>query len=571
MRAVFSFRLTLIGAIACVIAMLLVGRLYLLQIVRADEYRSRAAGQYVKDSESLYDRGSIFFKDKMGNLVSAATLRSGYTIAINPEKLLPPAASAYAALKTIIPSITEEEFLASAAKTDDPYEEVAKRVTAEQGEAVKALKLKGLDAYRERWRYYPGDQLAAHTVGFVAYDEDSLTGRYGIERVYNDTLTRTSATLYVNFFAEVFANLNKTFFSASEKREGDVVTTIEPSAQLYLEKMLAEVHAKWSSKTTGGIIMNPKTGEIYALAALPSFNVNEFDDVKNTNVFINPLVENVYEFGSIVKPLTIASALDAGAIRPETEYNDKGHATYDGKTISNYDGRARGVVPMQQVLSQSLNTGVAFAVEKMGTDVFRDYLEKLGFSEETGIDLPNEATPLTDNITTSPRMIEYVTASYGQGIALTPVGMARSLSALATGSVPTPHVASGIVYGSGITSPITWEGSQPVFKEKTNEDITRMLVEVVDTALLQGKAKQERYSIAAKTGTAQIASPEGGYYPDRYLHSFFGYFPAYDAKFLVFLFTVEPKGVSYASETLTTPFLDISKFLLSYYEIPPDR
>ncbi|MEQ1678771.1 MAG: penicillin-binding transpeptidase domain-containing protein, partial [Chitinophagaceae bacterium] len=239
---------------------------------------------------------------------------------------------------------------------------------------------------------------------------------------------------------------------------------------------------------------------------------------------------------------------------------------------SNYDGRARGKVPMQEVLSQSLNTGVAFAVEKMGTNVFRTYLEKLGFSEETGIDLPNEATPLTENIKTSPRMIEYVTASYGQGIALTPLGMARSLSALASGIVPTPHIASEIVYGTGLSNAITWEGSQPVFKPKTNEDITRMLVEVVDTALLKGKAKQERYSIAAKTGTAQIADPNGGgYYADKYLHSFFGYFPAYDAKFLVFLYTVEPQGVSYASETLTNPFLDITKFLLSYYEIPPDR
>lgn len=570
MRALFSLRLSLIGAAATLIALVLIGRLYMLQIVEAETYRAIAEGQYVETGASLYDRGSIFFKDKIGNLVSAATLQSGFTIAINPSTLLD-ASSTLVALKVISPEIDGVAFMASAHKKSDPYEEVLQHATEEQGNAVEALRIIGLDAYRERWRYYPGDTLGAHTIGFVAYDKDARTGRYGIERSYNDTLVRRGATLYVNFFAEVFANLNTSFFVEDEKREGDVVTTIEPSVELHLEKVLRDVHSKWRSKTTGGIVLNPKTGAIYALAALPTFNLNTFDTEGDPSVYRNPLVENVYEFGSIMKPLTLAAGIDAGAITPETEYDDRGSRTYEDKTISNFDGRARGRVTMQEVLNQSLNTGAAFAVEKMGKDTFRSYIQKYGLAEETGIDLPNEATPLAKNLE-SPRMIEYITASYGQGIAVTPIGMARSLATLASGSPPAPHVVSDITYSSGLLKHIAWESGTLALKPETTEQITRMLVEVVDKALLHGKAKQERYSIAAKTGTAQIANPdEGGYYTDRYLHSFFGYFPAYEPRFLVFLYTVEPQGVSFASETLTQPFLDIAKFLLSYYEIPPDR
>lgn len=570
MRKVFSFRITLISILACLIALLLMGRLYMLQVVEAETFRAVAKGQYVEQNASLFDRGSIFFKDKVGNLVSAATLRSGFTVAVNPKLLTNPD-TVFTKISPLLPDLSKEDFLTKATKKNDPYEELLHRVPEETGDAITDFDITGLNSYRERWRYYPGNSMAAHTVGFLAYEGDQLAGRYGLERSYNDTLSRASASLYVNFFAEVFANLNKTLFLSDEAREGDVVTAIEPSVQLYLENKLRDVNAKWSPKSAGGIIINPKTGEIYALAALPTFDLNDFED-SDLNSFKNPLVENVYEFGSIMKPLTMAAGLDVGVVTPETTYNDKGSIVLDGKKISNYDGKGRGVVPMQEVLSQSLNTGVTFVVQQMGTDTFRSYMEKYGIREETGIDLPNEAMPLTSNLD-SPRTLEYATASFGQGIALTPVGMARALSTLAGGGVvPQPHVVTDIQYSNGLTKHIAWTPGPQAIKPETAEEISRMLVTVVDTALLHGNAKQEHYSIAAKTGTAQIANPDGGgYYTDRYLHSFFGYFPAYDAKFLVFLYVVEPQHVQYASETLTEPFLDISKFLISYYELPPDR
>jgi len=280
----------------------------------------------------------------------------------------------------------------------------------------------------------------------------------------------------------------------------------------------------------------------------------------------------VFEMGSIIKPLTMASGLDAGVVTADTTYNDKGYVVFDGSRIENYDGKGRGVVPMQEVLNQSLNTGVAFVMQKLGKDRFRKYFLSLGLGEETGIDLPGEVGGLVGNLQ-SKRDVEYVTASFGQGIATTPIATVRALSALGNGGkLITPHIVTKIDYKGGMSDMVSYNDTERVFKPETSEEITRMLVEVVDKALLGGKVKMKNYSIAAKTGTAQIAREGGGgYYKDKYLHSFFGYFPAYNPKFLVFLYVVNPRGVRYASHTLTYPFMNITKFLINYYDIPPDR
>jgi cell division protein FtsI/penicillin-binding protein 2 len=211
----------------------------------------------------------------------------------------------------------------------------------------------------------------------------------------------------------------------------------------------------------------------------------------------------------------------------------------------------------------------------MGKEKFAEYFMELGIGTETGIDLPNEAAGSIENLK-SPRDIEYFTASFGQGISMTPINAVRALSTLANGGkLIAPHVVKKINYDVGLSKSISFvDESKQIFKKETTEEVTRLLIGAVDDALLGGKLKQKNYSIAAKTGTAQISRPiseGGGYYPDKYLHSFFGYFPAYDPKFLIFLYTVEPKSNLYASDTLAEPFIDLVKFLTNYYEIPPDR
>lgn len=558
-------RLRSVGFFILCAGALIAARLYFLQMVRADELAARADRIFATQGEGPFNRGSIFFTSKNGETVLAASLKTGFTLIVEASEL-DNGEETYAALSSLAP-ITREAFFAAALKKRGATE-LARRLSPESAEAIAALKLAGVYLVRERWRFYPGDARAAHLLGFVGSDGERVGGRYGLERSYEETLARAAASPYANFFSEL-AGLVR----ADTPAAGEVVTSIEPAAQSFLEEVLSGVQKKFSARETAGIIMDPKTGAILALAATPAFNPNDFAREKDWRVFVNPLVENVYEFGSIVKPLTIAAGIEGGAITPASTYTDEGSLTLDGKTIYNFDKKGRGVVSMQEVLNQSLNTGAATVAEKLGTEKFAEYLRRFGIASETGIDLPNEASPLVENLK-SPRQIEYATASFGQGIALTPVAMLRALSALANGGeLPNPHLATRISYELGGWRTPSFGAEEPrrAVSRETAEAVTKMLVKVVDTALLGGSMKLAGWSVAAKTGTAQIAKPTGGYYDDRYLHSFFGYFPAYEPRFIVFLYTVEPKEVTFASHTLTAPFFDIAKFLLNYYAIPPDR
>lgn len=570
MRANFVARIRLIAGVVALIALVLVVRLYGLEVMRGEEYRARASGQYSDLSSGSFDRGSIFFTDKSGVHVGAATIASGYILAINPREVVD-ADAAYTALAPLI-TIDHDTFMAKASKTTDPYEELAHRVPLEVGKAIATLEIPGVHVYRELWRLYPGGTRAAHTIGFVGYGSgDTLTGQYGLERLYNDALVKPTQGLYTNFFASLFADIKGQIASSTTRPGADVVTTIEPSTQAFAEDILNHYDAAWHPTEAGVIIMDPKTGAVVAMAATPTFDPNNLADA-NANAFTNPLTSHVYEFGSIMKPLTMAAGIDAGAVTPATTYNDLGYIVLDGSRINNFDGKGRGVVSMQEVLNQSLNTGVAYVVSKMGTTAFRTYLDRYGLRSETGIDLPDEAAPLVKNLE-SPRAVEYATVSFGQGFAVTPIAMTRALGVLANhGMVPSPHVGEALVYPGGITKTLTTAPQVRAISTTTAETVTRMLVTVVDTALRKGAVKIPEMSVAAKTGTAQIARPDAhGYYTDRYLHSFFGYFPAYSPRFIIFFYAVAPQGAQYASETWTDPFMQTVRFLTTYYDVPPDR
>ena len=569
MRGEAVKRIRLITGMVVFLLFVLIVRLYMIQIVQGAQYREAGESQYVHTVQDLFKRGSIYFTTKDGEKVSAATIKSGHLLAIDPSKL-GGSDEVYAKLNSITP-IDQEQFFERANKKDKTYQEIVRQVDSEKAEQIEALNMAGVNLYRNQWRYYPGKSLSARTIGFIGYDGNNLVGKYGLERYYEDTLKRDNEHLSVNFFAEIFSNLGDLVFDAKDNTEGNVVTTIEPTVARTLDRVLLNAQEQWQSAATGGIIINPQNGEIIALNVVPSFDLNDRSGV-SIEAFQNPLVENVYELGSIIKPLTVAAGLDAGVIRPESTYYDAGYLELNDFTIKNFDGKGRGTVSMQEVLSQSLNTGVAHIASLLGKERFRNYFYNLKLGSETGIDLPNEAYGLVKNLE-SPREVEYATASFGQGIALTPIAAVRALSTLANGGVlVTPHLAKRIEYENGKEQIISFPEGDRVFSEETSEDITRMLVKVVDTALKHGQAKNEYYTIAAKTGTAQIAdSVNGGYSEDKYLHSFFGYFPAYDPQFLIFLYTVEPKGVQYASETLTDPFMELVDFLINYYALPPDR
>ncbi len=539
-----------------------------MQVVHRNVYRESADRQYATSAGDIYERGTIFFQAKNGELISAATQATGFKVAIDPSKILDKE-SVYERISKIVP-LDHNDFIMRASKLNDPYEEVAHHLAKKEADAVSALKIPGVSIFKEKWRFYPGATLASHALGLVGYKDAELGGRYGLERQYNKELTINNDSPYVNFFAEVFSNLNKTLFKG-EVESGDVVTTIEPQVQVFLEKTLKDVREKYQIDSIGGIIMNPQDGSIYAMGVKPDFDPNNFSQVKNVSIFSNPLVENVLEFGSVVKPLVMAAALDTKVLTPEATYDDKGEVTIEKHQIFNFDKKGRGPnTTMQDVLNQSLNTGMVFVEQKLGKVQLRDYLLSYGIKEKTGIDLPNETSGLVSNIINSPREIEYANAAFGQGIALTPVELTRALASLGNGGkLVVPHVVKEVRYNSGISKIIKYPTLATKITKETSDEITQMLVTVMDKGLKSGL---DHFSVAVKTGTAQVAdSTSGGYYTDRHTHSFVGYFPAYNPKFIIFLYAVNPKDVLYSATTWTNPFLDITKFLLNYYEVAPDR
>lgn len=565
----FQTRIRIVSVCILIVAFILILKLFFVQIIHKNLYTDRADKQYATPSGDIFNRGSIFFSKKDGSLVAAATISSGFKLAIKPKDIVDVEAT-YIALSPYT-EMDHDTFITHASKKSDPYEEIATHLTKEQVTDIDALQIPGISIYKDNWRFYPGESLASHTLGFLAYKGDDKVGQYGLERSYDKTLSKPKDEAYVNFFAEVFSNLKEATIDGTNS-QGDIVTTIEPSTQHTLESELSATLKTWHADQAGGIIMNPQTGEIYAIAGMPDFDLNNFGSVENPSVYRNPIVENVFEFGSVIKPLVMSAALDTGVVTPDTTYIDKGFVTVNKHDIYNFDKKGRGLASMQTVLDQSLNTGMVFVESKLGHNKFRTYMKAYGIGEKTGIDLPNETSGLIKNLD-SPRDIEYANAAFGQGIALTPIEAVRAFSSIANGGkLVTPHLVKQIRYDDGLSKvidyPITKEG---LIKKETTETISRMLVHVFE-AYDGGAHKFDHYSVATKTGTAQVAMENGkGYYTDRHMHSFFGYFPAYDPKFIVFLFLKNPQQVKYASQTLIPPFMNITKFLLNYYDVPPDR
>ena len=560
-------RIRIISFFIFIFAVILIGRLYVLQIVNKEVYITKADRQYLSVSKNVFDRGTIFFQNKDGNQIPAATLKSGFTIAVNPRQLKDPE-NVYRRINQIM-EVDFETFMTKATKKNDTYEEIANHADEILGAKINALNIAGLKAYKDRWRFYPGGRTASHVIGLLGYKGDDYAGRYGLESQFESQLARKDEA-YVNFFAQIFSGLQTAASTSSVL--ADVVTTIEPTVESVLENILASTTEKWNSDLTGGIIINPQTGEIYAMESYPSFDPNSPKAEKNSSIFSNPLVENVYEMGSIIKPLTISAGIDAGVITASSTYHDKGFVVIDGKKISNFDGKERGIVSMQDVLSQSLNVGATHVESLLGNSRFTDYMRAFGLNEKTSIELPNEGRNLVKNLE-SGRDIEHATASFGQGIALTPIATVRALATVANGGfLIRPHVVKSLNYKIGISKNTSIETGSRVIKKETSQELSRMLSYSVDHILSGGTLRLPNYSVAAKTGTAQIAKENGGgYYEDKFLHSFIGYFPSYDPKFFIFLFTVNPKGVQFGSETLTRPFMELVKFLINYYDVPPDR
>lgn len=545
-------------------------RLFQIQIINHGSYAALAENQSTLLEKLTPQRGEIFIQDKNGFLSPLAINKDIDGIYLVPRELAGvdnEYKNNIAENLASILSLNAEDILKKLEKNDDPYEPLKSKIDDEAAQKIKDFNFKGVHFNTQSWRWYPQNNLASQVIGFVGYAGDKRAGLYGLEKFYEAGLAGEAGILQGKknaFGAPVLIDMDN-FLPA---KNGDkIILTIDQNIQFTVEERLKATLEKWQSPSGTIIVIEPKTGAIRAMASLPDFNPNEYSKEKDVNVFLNPVIQNLYEPGSIFKPVTMSAGLDSNKITPETTFTDTGLVQIGGYNITNAVGRSYGLSSMSKVLEKSINTGVVFVEKTTGHELFKKYVQAFGFDRPTGITLSNEIAGNINNLNGDAE-INYATAAFGQGIAVTSLQIASAISAIANqGKMMKPYLVDKVINGDGKETKTEPQVAREPITAETAKKVTEMLVNTVDYGY--DKIKMKEYFVAGKTGTAQI--PEGGGYSADTIHSFVGYAPAYDPAFLVFIKMDRPKGINFASDSLSPVFADIARFLLNYYEIPPER
>ncbi|MFH0853230.1 MAG: penicillin-binding protein 2 [bacterium] len=561
-------RITVLVVLLFGFSSLLLIRLFTLQVLAHGFYEILAAGQYEISQKLMPVRGEIFAQDRYSGdqLFPLATNMDTYLAYAIPKRVN----DAEKVAEEIAPllQVDKEIIMPRLSKSEDLYEPLQHDISEETKLAVEGLNFDGIEFARESKRYYPENNIGSHILGFVGNDGNEKVGQYGLEQFYQSELAgevgflqaeRDAAGRWITVGDKLL----------EEAKDGDdLILTIDRTVQYTVCSKLSESVQKHGAEDGAAIVMDPNTGAIIAMCGYPDFDPNNYGEVEDLDSFINTAITS-YEPGSIFKSITMAAALDTGAITPNTTYVDEGSVQISKYTIKNSDGKAYRQQTMTQVLEKSLNTGAIFAVQQTGNDVFYDYVKKFGFGEATGVELGSESAGNLGELS-SGKDIYAATASFGQGITVTPLQMAAAFSAIANGgTLYQPYIVDEIVKPNDFRIKTEPKSHGQVISQNTSTTLSAMLVNVVKNGHGQ-RAGVPGYYIAGKTGTAQMPSTNGsGYDPNRTIGSFIGFGPVGDPKFVIITKIVDPKDVRFAESTAAPLFGEIAQFLLNYYEIPP--
>ncbi|MFH2062816.1 MAG: penicillin-binding protein 2, partial [bacterium] len=426
-------RFRLIRILMILTFVLIALRLFSLQVMSHDFYSSLASNQHGIFSELFPKRGTIYLKDPR-------SVSGTFPVAVNKDYTL-----VYAVPREVedldttahqvsaVLGLDEAEVQEKLSHQDDPYEPLQRRVPDEQADRLKSLELGGIGFADESYRFYPEKEYLSHVLGFVGSDENGgRVGRYGIEGYWDETLNGEPGYL------EAERDPLGSWIGSADRRlvpardGSDLILTIDRSIQYVACDRLKKAVAGHQADGGAVVILDPSTGAVLAMCGLPDFDPNEFSRVTDVSAFNNPAIFEAYEPGSIFKPITMAAAVDADKVSPNTTYEDTGQVQIGPYTIRNSDGKANGIQTMTQVLEKSLNTGTIFAVRELGAEAFLKYVSGFGFGSRTGIELGAEASGNISSLEKSGD-IWSATASYGQGITATPLQMAVAVGAIANG------------------------------------------------------------------------------------------------------------------------------------------
>ncbi len=551
----------------------LISKLFIWQVIKGSDLSNSAKGQYQVGQVMEAPRGNILAADGS----SLAARRDAWLLFAEPPNLKEKPdkiAEKLALLLSIDPTNKDEVFNKFQAlntllsKKGSLWIPLEHKLSSEVKGNIEALGFSGLGFEKEEDRYYPEASVAAQLLGFVGKNEEGgNVGYFGLEGYYDLTLTGKKGYRKGDKDAKGFPILLGNFKESSALKGVDLVTTIDKTIQLTIEKKLEEGIEKYGAKGGSVVVMDPKSGRVLGMASYPSFDPKKYNEYSDA-LFKNPVISDTFEPGSIFKVLIMASALDAKAVRPDTVCDIcSGSLKVDKYEIETWDNKYYPDSTMTDVIVHSDNVGMTFVGGKLGADTLYDYLNKFGIGKETGIDLQGEvALPLRKKGTWN--IVDLATASFGQGVAVTSIEMIRAVSAVANGGMmPTPYVVSALK-GEGWQEEIKPK-LERVILESSAEEMTAMLV----NAAKNGEAKWTSlrgFSVAGKTGTAQI--PIAGHYDPKSTNaSFIGFSPAQNPKFIMLVTLNKPESSQWASETAAPLWYSIAKDLFLYFGIQPEN
>lgn len=535
--------------------------LYTLQIRKGSMYVKLAQSQERAGQNLEALRGIIYFVDKNNARIPAALNKEYPKVYAVPTEIQRAVSRGTVQRASIAASLSElfggssAEMEQRLSKKNDAYELLMQKATPEIIQRIEELNLPGVYVRNDTLRFYPSGALAAHALGFVSPQNGNetsstyggLVGRYGAELEFNALLRGTEG-----------AARGDTLVRPTNGT--DITLTIDRTIEAQAEELLQGIVKEYGA--TGGtvIVEEPKTGRILAMGSVPSFDPNTYQNF-HIKDFLNPAVQLVYEPGSIFKLITMAAGIDSSTITPDTAYVDTGSVTLNGKTVANWDFPTHGPYgrqTMTNVIEHSINTGAVFAERRMGHLIFYDYLTRFGFHDPTGIALPGEVTGSIANVKQG-RDIDYATASYGQGVSVTPLQLINAISAIAN---------DGVLMKPLIRTDESPQVIRRVIASSTAREITTMMVSAVE---LNKLAAIPSYHIAGKTGTAFVpdfVTKRG--YTDQVINTYVGFAPASAPRFVILIKLDKPKGSPLAGQTVVPAFRNLAQFLLTYYDMPPD-
>jgi cell division protein FtsI/penicillin-binding protein 2 len=568
-----SVKIRVLSIFFIVLFAILIVRLFYWQVIQGATLSNEARSQYDTSVVTTAPRGNILASDGSFWVLRTQT----YTLWANPKELSDtPTIIAQKLANLLVPDPTDKVSLfqetlklQNSLSKDVSWVGLETKVTDDTKKNIEALGIQGIGFDPEDSSFYPEASSAAQLLGFVGKDQSgSNVGYFGLEGYYDLPLSGKPG-----FFGSQKNALGAPIISNDSTQVTaipgvDLETGIDKRIQTLIESQLADGIQKYGAIGGSVTVMDPTNGEIMAMASLPSFDPANYSNYSNA-LFKNPVISDSFEPGSILKPVVMASGIDAGVVTPDTQCDIcNGPLKVAEYYIRTWNDKYTPNITMTNVIVNSDNVGMSFVGQKLGADNLYDYLTKFGIGQKTGVDLQGESAPkLREKGTWSD--VDLATASFGQGVAVTGLEMVRAISAVANGGyLVTPHVVD-FIKGEGWDQQINTNPPVRIISQTAAEETTAMMVDAANN----GEAKWCRipgFDVAGKTGTAQI--PVAGHYDATNTnHSFIGFAPAENPKFVMLVTLNSPTSSQWASETAAPLWYSIAKELFPYLGIQPSQ